>query len=372
MSHRLACVVGARPNFVKMAPILDGLRQRASHLEPILVHTGQHYDEAMNDVFFRQLGLPRPNVHLEVGSGTHGQQTARVLERFEAWLLDATPRPVATVVVGDVNSTVACGLASVKLGIPLIHVEAGLRSGDRSMPEEINRVLTDAISDLMLVSEDSGVANLLREGRPEAGIRLVGNVMIDALEAQLPAARDLDQPRRLGLVSRGYALWTVHRPSNVDEPASLEAMVSALRRIAAHVPVVLPLHPRTRARLVDTGHWSALEALDGVHVTEPLGYLEFLGLSAAARVIVTDSGGIQEEATVLGVPCLTLRENTERPVTVDVGTNTLVGRDYDRLETLVQDVLAGCYKTGGRPPLWDGQTRLRIADAIADFVTSSP
>ena len=362
----LACVVGARPNFVKMAPILAGLRAAAPDVRPVLVHTGQHYGAAMSDLFFRQLGLPEPGLHLEVGSGPHGQQTARVLERYEAWLMDSDPRPAATLVVGDVNSTLACTLASVKLGIPAIHVEAGLRSFDRGMPEEINRVLTDAVSDLLLVSEPSGVENLRREGRPEAAVRLVGNVMIDALRAHLPAARELRQPEKLGLRAGEYAVWTLHRPSNVDEPRALAAVVAALRRAVRRLPAVFPVHPRTRVRLAEMG--ISLEA-EGLIVTEPLGYLEFLGLSSQARLIVTDSGGLQEESTALEIPCLTLRDTTERPVTVAEGTSTLVGNDWDLLDRLIEDVLEGRYKTGKCPELWDGRAGERVAREVASFLT---
>lgn len=364
---RIDCIVGARPNFVKMAPILNGLHSDAPHLEPRLVHTGQHYDQVMSGLFFDQLGLPRPNVHLGVGSGSHGQQTARVLAAYEELLLQDEP-PVATLVVGDVNSTLACALAAVKLGIPVIHVEAGLRSFDRTMPEELNRVLTDAITDLLLVTEPSGTTNLRREGRPESAIRLVGNVMIDALESQLEAARALDQPQRFGLTPEGYSLWTLHRPSNVDDPARLSALVDHVARTADTLPVVWPVHPRTRQQLERHGLWGALEDHATIHAIEPQGYLEFLGLSSAARLIVTDSGGLQEEATVLGVPCLTLRANTERPITVDVGTNTLVGDDPAHLPPLIDDVLAGRYKAGQRPPLWDGQARLRVAHEVTTFL----
>jgi UDP-N-acetylglucosamine 2-epimerase (non-hydrolysing) len=367
-SARLACVVGARPNFVKMAPILAGLQREARAVQPVLVHTGQHYDEAMSHRFFDQLGLPEPEVHLEVGSGSHGFQTARVLERYEAWLTETRPRPAATLVVGDVNSTLACALASVKLGVPVIHVEAGLRSFDRTMPEEINRVLTDQISDLLLVSEPSGVENLIREGRPESAIRLVGNVMIDALRLQLPAARELRQPEALGLAPGGYALWTLHRPSNVDDPAALAGAVEALRRTARRLPVVFPVHPRTEARLRDAGLERVLAGDPDVMLTEPLGYVETLGLSSQARLIVTDSGGLQEEATALGVPCLTLRDTTERPITVSEGTSTLVGNHWALFDRLVDDVLAGRYKTGRCPALWDGRAGFRVAREVASFL----
>jgi UDP-N-acetylglucosamine 2-epimerase (non-hydrolysing) len=368
MPKALACVVGARPNFVKIAPVLAGLRELAPGVRPVLVHTGQHYDEAMSDRFFTQLGLPEPDVHLEVGSGSHGQQTARILERYEAWLLEAGPRPDATLVVGDVNSTVACALASVKLGIPVIHVEAGLRSFDRAMPEEINRVLTDAISDLLLVSEPSGVDNLIREGRPESAIRLVGNVMIDALTLQLQAARDLCQSEKLGLPPGEYAVWTLHRPANVDDPGSLHNAVEALRRTALRLPVVFPVHPRTERKLREQGLEPALAGDPRVILTEPLGYLEFLSLSSQARLIVTDSGGLQEESTVLGIPCLTLRDTTERPITVEEGTSTLVDGNWTLFDRLVEDVLAGRYKRGRCPRLWDGRAGRRVAKEVAAFL----
>ncbi|MES1245220.1 MAG: UDP-N-acetylglucosamine 2-epimerase (non-hydrolyzing) [Acidobacteriota bacterium] len=366
----LACVVGARPNFVKMAPVLAGLKEMAPGVRPVLVHTGQHYDEAMSDLFFTQLGLPEPDVHLEVGSGRHGEQTARILERYEAWLLEADPRPAATLVVGDVNSTVACALASVKLGVPVIHVEAGLRSFDRTMPEEINRVLTDAISDLLLVSEPSGVENLKREGRPEGAIRLVGNVMIDALTLQLQAAREVFQPARLDVEPQGYVLWTLHRPSNVDDPAALGPAVDAIRRTAGKLPVVFPVHPRTERALRGAGLEPALAEDPHVILTEPLGYLEFLSLSSQARLIVTDSGGLQEEATALGIPCLTLRDTTERPITVEEGTSTLVGNNWTLFDRLVDSVLEGRYKKGRCPQLWDGRAGRRVAKEVASFLAT--
>lgn len=366
----IACIVGARPNLVKMGPVLAGIRAASSRIVPALVHTGQHYDEAMSDVFFRQLGLPPPASHLEVGSGTQGEQSARILSRYEAWLLAATPRPAATLVVGDVNSTMACALASVKLGIPVIHVEAGLRSFDRAMPEEINRIVTDSVSELLLVSEPSGIENLRREGHPDSELRLVGNVMIDVLEAELAQARKLEQPAKLGCASRGYALWTMHRPSNVDDPEHLGRLVEALVRIAAQLPVVFPVHPRTRTRLESLGVWAELSSAPGVKLVAPLGYLEFLGLSSEARVIITDSGGLQEESTVLGIPCLTLRENTERPITVSEGTSTLVGRDTQLLERLVDQVLGGAYKQGGRPVMWDGHAGERVGREVVGFLES--
>ncbi|MBX7167434.1 MAG: UDP-N-acetylglucosamine 2-epimerase (non-hydrolyzing) [Pirellulales bacterium] len=367
MTDSIACVVGARPNFVKIGPVLAGLRAVMPEMRPVLVHTGQHYDKQMSDLFFTELGLPQPDVSLKVGSGTHGQQTARILERYEAWLTEVQPRPWATLVVGDVNSTIACALASSKLGIPVIHVEAGLRSFDRRMPEEINRVVTDVLSDLLLASEPAGVENLRREGRPETAIRLVGNVMIDVLLAQVEAARRLGEPQRLGLTPRQYGLVTLHRPSNVDDPAHLGRLCGALARIAKELPIAFPVHPRTRARIEAAGLLSDLLASQGLVLTEPLGYREFLSLSSQAALVVTDSGGLQEETTALGIPCLTMRDTTDRPVTVTEGTSTLLGHDVDRLEILVKQVIAGTYKQGRCPELWDGKAGPRIAQSIAEF-----
>jgi UDP-N-acetylglucosamine 2-epimerase (non-hydrolysing) len=370
MTDSVVCVVGARPNFVKMGPILAGLRKADPQLLIVLVHTGQHYDEAMSDLFFQQLGLPAPDVHLEVGSGSQGEQTAKVLSRYEAWLVKAEPRPRATLVVGDVNSTMACTLASVKLGVPAIHVEAGLRSFDRTMPEEINRVVTDALSELLLVSEASGVENLKNEGRPESAIRLVGNVMIDVLLAQLPAARTLDQPGQMKLKTGQFAVWTMHRPSNVDDPTTLSALIASMRRIARRLPIVFPVHPRTRARMEAAGLWESLGTSPGVHLTTPLGYIEFLSLTSQARLVITDSGGLQEESAALEIPCLTLRENTERPVTVAEGTSTLVGNNVGLLKQLVDDVLAGRYKNGRSPAHWDGHAGERIGREVTQFLAA--
>ncbi len=370
MIQKLACVVGARPNFIKLGALWAPLN-RLALLKTVLVHTGQHYDASMSDVFFNELGLPAPDVHLGVGSGSQGDQTARILAKYEQWLLDAGNSVCATLVVGDVNSTLACSLASVKLNIPVIHVEAGLRSGDRSMPEEINRLLTDAIADLLLVSEPSGVANLLREGRPPSATHLVGNVMIDVLTAQLPKARTLNCPARFGLDPGGFALWTMHRPSNVDRADTLRSMIASMHRIAKDLPVVFPVHPRTQARLQTLGLLQDMEANPRIHLSPPIGYLELLSLSSSARMIITDSGGLQEEATALMVPCLTLRANTERPVTVTEVTSTLVGTDTDLLERLVSKILAGAYKTGSVPDLWDGAAAPRIVECIAAFLGMS-
>jgi len=323
----------------------------------------------MSAQFFSALGLPEPTVHLDVGSGTHGAQTARILERYEGWLLQQPTVPDATVVVGDVNSTVACGLASVKLQIPVVHVEAGLRSFDRRMPEEINRILTDAMSALLLVSDPSGVPQLLAEGHPQERIHLVGNVMIDVLMGELERARALPLCADLGLTPGRYALCTLHRPSNVDDPTTLRRLVEALGVIARQMPVVFPVHPRTRTHLSTTGLLGVLESA-GVRLLPPQGYHEFLCLSSQSKLVITDSGGLQEETTVLGIPCLTMRENTERPITVSEGTSTLVGQDTALLLRLVDDVMAGRYKAPQRPALWDGAAGARVGDAIASFLMS--
>lgn len=357
-------VAGARPNFMKVAPVLRALRRREGAPRAALIHTGQHYDSGLSEIFFEELGIPAPDVHLNVGSGTHGAQTARVLSAFEEYLLAVTPRPCGVVVVGDVNSTMAATLGAVKLGIPVAHVEAGLRSRDRTMPEEINRVVTDAIADLLLVSEPSGEENLRHEGVPPERIRLVGNVMIDTLAHELPAARALDMPARFGLAAAGFALVTLHRPSNVDGRERLEALVHFLDRFAARLPVVFPAHPRTRARLQSFGLLERASAIHGLQLREPLGYRENLSLMSQTRLVITDSGGIQEETSFLGIPCLTLRPNTERPITVTLGTNTVVGEDLGRAEALVEVILSGRYKGGHPIPLWDGHAAERVVDAL--------
>jgi UDP-N-acetylglucosamine 2-epimerase (non-hydrolysing) len=364
-------VAGARPNFMKVAPVLRAMPSPGP-LVPRLVHTGQHYDEGMSAVFFRDLGIAEPDVYLGVGSGTHGQQTARILAAYEEHLLSASPRPAAVVVVGDVNSTMACTLAAVKLGIPVAHVEAGLRSFDRTMPEEINRLVTDTLADLLLVSEPAGEKNLRREGMAEERIRYVGNVMIDTLVRELPAARALGVAASMGLPATGYSYVTLHRPSNVDEPARLARLVSMLRSLGARLPVVFPAHPRTRERLRAAGLDAALSEAPGVLLLEPLGYRESLGLMAGARLVLTDSGGVQEETSHLGVPCLTLRPNTERPVTVSHGTNTVVGEQIERVLPLVEDVLAGRYKKSRPIPGWDGRAAERVAAVLAERYGQPP
>ena len=357
-------VAGARPNFMKVAPVLRAMRSPGP-LAPRLVHTGQHYDDGMSEVFFRDLGIREPDVSLGVGSGTHGEQTARILAAYEDHLLRT--RPDAVVVVGDVNSTMACTLAAVKLGIPVAHVEAGLRSFDRGMPEEINRLVTDTLADLLLVSEPAGEQNLRREGIADGRIRYVGNVMIDTLVRELPAARMLAVATRLGLPASGYAYVTLHRPSNVDDPARLARLVAMLGALGARLPVAFPMHPRTRERLRAAGLEVLLSEAPGVLALEPLGYRDsLLGLMAGARLVLTDSGGVQEETTYLGVPCLTLRPNTERPVTVSLGTNTVVGEEIERVLPLAEEVMAGRYRTAQPIPGWDGRAAERVVAALAE------
>lgn len=353
-------VAGARPNFMKVAPLLRALR--GTDLVPRLVHTGQHYDAAMSDIFFQQLGIPEPDVHLGIGSGTHGQQTARILESFESYLANA-PRPQrGVVVVGDVNSTMACALAAAKLGVGVAHVEAGLRSFDRSMPEEVNRVVTDAIANLLFVSEPAGEANLRREGVAEQKIHYAGNVMIDTLVAQLPIADRLDIGATFGLEPASYALVTLHRPSNVDDPRRLSALIEFLMYASKSVRVFFVVHPRTRERLCSSGLTGKLEGR--VRLSPPLGYLENLALMKGAKLVLTDSGGMQEETSFLGVPCLTLRNSTERPVTVSQGTNTIVGDDLGRAYQAFDEVLAGSYRRGQAIPGWDGRASERIAAVL--------
>ncbi len=356
--HRVLVVAGARPNFMKVAPLLRRMHAR-DDFDPILVHTGQHYDAAMSEGFFRDLGIPEPDVNLGVGSGSHAEQTGQVLIKIEQLIVEH--RPDAVLVVGDVNSTLAATLAAVKLHVPVAHVEAGLRSGDREMPEEINRVMTDAVSTWLFVTEEAGQDNLLREGVAAERVHLVGNVMIDTLLGHLERARALDTPERLGLEPGRFALLTLHRPSNVDDPAKLRGLFDALERIHSELPIVFPVHPRTRAAIEERLGGSA----PALWLTEPLGYLDFLRLMADARLVLTDSGGIQEETTVLGVPCLTLRENTERPVTVSEGTNTIVGGDPEVIVAEARRVLESGGKKGRTPRLWDGQAAERILDVMA-------
>lgn len=358
----ITLVAGARPNFVKIAPLLRSLGN--TPFVPRLVHTGQHYDAGMSDIFFRQLDIPDPDVHLGVGSGRHGQQTARVLESFEDYLLGQPQFPKGVIVVGDVNSTVACSLAASKLGIPVAHVEAGLRSFDRTMPEEINRIITDAICDLLFVSEPSGEDNLRREGVSEHKIIYVGNVMIDTLLAQLPAVEGVDIRGRFGLEPSSYALVTLHRPSNVDDAERLTALIDFLLYASERVRIVFAVHPRTRERLSSSGLISKLH--DRILISGPLGYIENLALMRGAKLVLTDSGGMQEETTFLGVPCLTMRANTERPVTISHGTNNIVGEHITRAYDMFNQVLKGPHRPYTNIRGWDGQASHRIAATLCN------
>lgn len=364
MKSTVAVVAGARPNFMKIAPVLRAADELKPSFDTVLIHTGQHYSAELSEVFFEQLGIRRPDVYLEAGSGTHGQQTARVLEAFERFLLERS-RPVAAVmVVGDVNSTLAAALAAAKLNIPVIHLEAGLRSFDRSMPEEINRVATDAISDLLLVSEPAGEINLRREGVDESRIRYVGNVMIDTLVHHLSQSAEIE----VGANDGPFALVTLHRPSNVDSAGVLGEIVDFLLDVASRIRVIFPVHPRTRNRLEAFGLLERLRGNPGVDVLLPLGYLENLALMRRATLVLTDSGGIQEETTYLSIPCLTLRENTERPATLSYGTNTLVGHDFTKARGLVCEILGGKYKQSQPIPGWDGCAAPRVIGEISGFL----
>ena len=358
---KILLVAGARPNFMKIAPIVGQLRRQPDRFTAVICHTGQHYDAAMSEIFFRQLGIPEPDIDLNVGSGSHAQQTAAVIARFEPVVLDA--RPDLVMVVGDVNSTVACALVASKLGIAVAHVEAGLRSFDRTMPEEINRVLTDQISDLLFITERTAEENLAREGIARAKVHFVGNVMIDTLLAHRDRAVAAFDASRNGLDPHGYALLTLHRPSNVDRADDFERLMQGIARVAGDLPVFFPVHPRTRPAVARSPIASGLVERGRLVLADPLGYLEFLGLMNAAAVVLTDSGGIQEETTVLGVPCLTLRENTERPVTVEQGTNQLVGTSPERIAAGWERVRSGG-RRGGVPEFWDGHAAERIASVL--------
>lgn len=359
---RVLTVVGTRPNFVKMAPVVAAL-ERYDGLAVRLLHTGQHYDRALSDVFLHQLTMPAPDVFLGVGSGTHAEQTSAVLVGVERALM--TDRADALLVAGDVNSTMAAALAAAKLRVPVVHLEAGLRSGDWSMPEEVNRVVTDRVSDLLLCPSRDGAANLLREGIEGDRVAVVGNTMIDSLRKLLPTARESPVMDELELESEAFVLVTLHRPALVDDLAHLRATMDVLAELAERMPVVLPLHPRTRSRLAST----AFRPQDGLRLTEPLDYLRFLRLESEARLVVTDSGGVQEETTALGVPCLTYRTTTERPITIDLGTNRLIGTDPGVLRRVTEEALATPMPSAPPAiPLWDGDAGVRAAEVIARFL----
>ncbi len=358
-SSRILHVVGARPNFMKIAPIMRAMTAHPEHFSQLLVHTGQHYDQNMSKVFFEELQLPQPDINLEVGSGTHARQTAEVMVRFEEVVQKHHPDWVF--VVGDVNSTLACTLVSAKLGIKVAHVEAGLRSFDRTMPEEINRLVTDQIADLLFTPSADGDQNLLREGIAPERIHLVGNVMIDTLVQLLPTAtaRWPELRNRLGLDR--YVLVTLHRPGNVDDPDTLAQLVEALRVLSCEIPILFPVHPRTRQRLAARGQSST----KNFQMIDPLGYLDFLALEQHAQIVLTDSGGVQEETTYLRVPCLTIRPNTERPITITLGTNRLVASQPAAILAAARAALqAGAGKPAQPPPLWDGHAAQRIVDVM--------
>jgi UDP-N-acetylglucosamine 2-epimerase (non-hydrolysing) len=355
-------IVGARPNFMKVAPIYAEMKRRSVDFEPLIVHTGQHYDAAMSDAFFTDLGLPKPDVYLGVGSGSHAVQTAKIMLEFEPVVLREKPDWV--LVVGDVNSTIACALVCSKLGIKVAHVEAGLRSRDRTMPEEINRLLTDSISDLLLTTSQDANENLRQEGIPDEKIKFVGNVMIDSLLRNMKIAESSTVREDLAL-DGDYAVLTLHRPSNVDEKDSFTGLLGALLNISERLPIVFPAHPRTRAKIEEFGLSERVEN-SNIKLIEPLGYLDFMRLYSGARLVLTDSGGLQEETTALGIPCLTLRENTERPITIEMGTNILVGTDPARIERAAFDVLddPDFGRNSKIPPLWDGKAAERICDVL--------
>jgi UDP-N-acetylglucosamine 2-epimerase (non-hydrolysing) len=362
---KVIIVAGARPNFMKVAPIVAAMKRRQAEFQPLLVHTGQHYDAAMSDAFFRDLEMFEPDVYLGVGSGSHAAQTAAIMQAFEPILIQE--RPDWVIVVGDVNSTLACGLVSVKLGIKVAHVEAGLRSRDRTMPEEINRLLTDQLADLLLTPSTDADQNLLAEGIPAERIRFVGNIMIDSLLGQLDRARQSTARVDLGLTDRDYAVLTLHRPSNVDETTAFVYIIEALEEISRRLPVVFPAHPRTRKMISELGLTDRIEKIKDLLLIDPVGYLDFLQLLNGARLVLTDSGGIQEETTVLGIPCVTLRENTERPITVEMGTNIIAGTNP---ANIIKAALGALDHPPDRsapriPPLWDGHTADRILDALS-------
>ena len=360
--YKIISVVGTRPNFIKVAPLCRAFSKYADRIESLLCHTGQHSDATMSDVFFQELGMPVPDFFLGIHSGTHGDITGRIMIAFEQILF--REKPDLVIVVGDVNSTMACALAAVKLGIRVAHVEAGLRSGDRTMPEEINRVVTDSVADYLFVTESSGLENLRKEGVPDEKVFFTGNVMIDTLVYLEPRITGSDVVQRLGLEQGNYILVTFHRPSNVDDEASLAALVRFLNSISGSIPVVFPIHPRTKINLEKFNLLTSVAP--GILLTDPLGYIDFLSLIRYSKIVVTDSGGIQEETTFLGVQCITVRNNTERPVTVDKGTNQLCGTDLEVVSRAVNDILDGNEKKGDIPELWDGAAAGRIAAILAE------
>jgi len=354
-------VVGARPNFMKIAPLMDAYKSYP-HIEPLLIHTGQHYDNIMSERFFEELGIPQPDVNLQVGSASHAVQTAEIMKAFEPVV--QRHKPDVVIVVGDVNSTIACGLVAAKTGVKLAHVEAGLRSFDRTMPEEINRILTDAISDMLFCTEQSGVDNLKNEGISDEKIHLVGNVMIDSLLKHLNKAQKSSILERLNLQGQKYAVLTLHRPSNVDDQHIFQDIITALDTMQKEVPIIFPIHPRTKKNLFSSALGDQAKKMPGLKLLDPLGYLDFLQLLSSAAVVLTDSGGIQEETAILKIPCLTLRDNTERPVTVKYGSNHIVGADTDRILAAYHNVMNEDNLNYQVPPLWDGQAAVRIVNIL--------
>ncbi len=364
---RVVNIVGARPNLMKIAPLIENMNL-FSDIEQTLIHTGQHYDEKMSQIFFEELNIPKPDVYLGIGSGSHAEQTAKAMLALEPMLLERQPDIV--IVVGDVNSTLAAAITSAKLDIPVAHVEAGLRSSDRTMPEEINRIVTDALADLLFTTSRDAGKNLQDEGIAKKKIFFVGNVMIDTLEKYRSKAKKLNTPSKLGLRPQQYALLTLHRPSNVDVPHAFEGILDALVTIQREIPILFPAHPRTIHRIEEFGFEEKLKAASNLQIIEPLGYLAFLDLMMHAKLVLTDSGGIQEETTMLGIPCLTLRENTERPVTVTEGTNLVIGTESARIIRETRQILDGDVLVGSTPELWDGNAAARIVDVLRRYFSS--
>ncbi len=360
-------IVGARPNFMKIAPIVREMKRRGDEFQPLIVHTGQHYDAVMSDSFFVDLGIPKPDFHLEIGSASHAVQTAKIMIAFEPIVL--AEKPDWVLVVGDVNSTIACAIVCAKLNVKIAHVEAGLRSRDRQMPEEINRILTDSISDLLLTTSQDADENLKQEGVADEKIKFVGNVMIDSLLYNLEKAQQLNVRENLNLKDTNYAVLTLHRPSNVDEKEVFSGLLDALVSIGEKIPVIFPAHPRTKANIEKFG-FAERVANSNIKLIEPLGYLDFMNLYSGAKLVLTDSGGLQEETTALGIPCLTLRENTERPITISHGTNFLVGINPEKIKSKAFEILsqASAAESQKIPPLWDGKTAARICDALLNTV----
>lgn len=350
---------------MKIAPIYAEMKRRKSEFEPLIVHTGQHYDAKMSDAFFDDLGMPKPDIHLEVGSASHAVQTAKIMLKFEPIILREKPDWV--LVVGDVNSTIACALVSSKLGVKIAHVEAGLRSYDRTMPEEINRILTDSISDLLLTPSPDGNENLKKEGIPDSKVKLVGNVMIDSLFRNLEFAKKSKIREELDLIDKDYAVLTLHRPSNVDEKETFKGLLDSLAEISQKLPIIFPAHPRTASRIEEFGFSDKIKN-SNIKIIEPLGYLDFSHLMSNSKLVLTDSGGLQEETTALKIPCLTLRENTERPITIEMGTNVLVGTNPEKIKETAFEILQkeDFAKDAKIPSLWDGKTAERICDALIE------